>query len=176
MNFHTLVNNDNPIKGGYMKSFIIASLLTLAGMALANTTSGPTQMDDLIRGEMSAVQSYDKIINSVKDKGELRTLRSMREDHAKAVSRLKSHASKDVLEDTETVGPWGTFAKSWVGGAKIFGDKTAMAALKQGEEHGIEEYKEALEDDNVPAEVKRIIRKDLLPKQEAHVKTINRYL
>lgn len=156
-----------------MKTLLISSLLAISGLAFA---AAPSQMDDLIRGEMAAVQSYDKILTSVKDSGELKTLRAMRADHANAVAKLKGFANKDVLEDTATVGPWGTFAKSWVGGAKLFSDKTALAALKQGEEHGITEYKEALDDANVSDAVKQVIRKDLLPKQEAHVKTLNRYL
>jgi len=157
-----------------MKALLLSALFALSGSAIA--VEGPTQMDDLIRGEMAAVQSYDKILTTVKDAGELRTLKAMREDHVKAVARLKAFADKDVLEDTATVGPWGTFAKAWVGGAKIFSDKTALSALKQGEEHGVTEYKEALEDENVRADVKKVIRSELLPKQEAHIKTLNKYL
>jgi hypothetical protein len=58
----------------------------------------------------------------------------------------------------------------------VFGDKTALKALNQGEEHGVSEYKEALQDKNLSPDVKRIIKSTLLPRQEEHVKTLQTFL
>ncbi len=46
----------------------------------------------------------------------------------------------------------------------------------KGEEHGLNEYKEALDDKNVSAHVKELIRTDLLPKQEEHISIISERL
>jgi len=162
-----------------MKRFLALCLATFAFSAFSasHKTTGPTQLDDLIRGEMAAVKAYDTLISKSRDKKELASLKAMRADHVKAVETLKAkNMNRDVAEDTRTVGPWGTFAESWVAGGKLFGDKAALRALRQGEEHGIDEYEEALEDDDISADIKRVIRDDLLPRQKAHLKTINSYL
>lgn len=136
----------------------------------------PTQLDDLIRGEMAAVRSYNTVLEKVKDPQEKERLTSMKKDHEKAVAELKKHANKDVKEDTTEAGVWGSFASAYAGGAKLFGNKTAMRALKQGEEHGVREYEEALEDGSINADLKNKIRAEFLPKQKEHIKTIERYV
>ena len=47
-----------------------------------------------------------------------------------------------------------------------------MAALQQGEEHGVSEYEEALEDKSIDAEIKEVIRDELLPPLREHIATL----
>lgn len=133
-------------------------------------------VDELIRGEISAVESFDTIINKVKDVSEVNELSRIRQDHQKAVDVLKQFADAEVSGETDTSGPWGTFTTAFAGGASLFGDKAAINALKVGEQHGLNEYREALEDDGVRAEVKQIIRSELIPSQERHLAIIENYL
>ena len=100
----------------------------------------------------------------------------IRRDHENAVSKLKQYATDEVKEDTEGTGGWGAFTKAWTGGAKLFGNKTALRALSQGEEHGLKEYREALEDKNINTDLKTTIKTELLPKQEQHLKTIKTFM
>lgn len=136
----------------------------------------PTQLDDLIRGEMAAVKTYDQVIEKTSDEKEREKLVSIRDDHKNAVEKLKGFANRDVKEDTTSAGAWGAFTKAWTGSAKLFGNKTALKALSQGEEHGISEYKEALEDDSIKPELKQMIKTQFIPKQEEHLKTINTFM
>lgn len=151
-------------------------LMTLALMMSANSFGAeenrPSQLDDLIRGEMAAVRTYDTALKKVKDKEDMKKLQAIRQDHVTAVEKLKTFANKEVKEDTKSSGPWGAFASAYTGGARLFGDETAMKALRQGEEHGINEYKEALEDETIKPELKQMIRTQFLPKQEEHIKTL----
>ena len=55
------------------------------------------------------------------------------------------------------------------------GNDTALTALRQGEEHGIREYKEALEDESISKELKQAIKTDMLPKQEKHIETLKTF-
>lgn len=134
------------------------------------------QIDELIRGEISAVESFDAVINKVKDASELTQLSEIRQDHVRAVETLKKFAGPDVEGKTDSSGPWGTFTTAFAGGASFFGDKAAINALKVGEQHGLNEYKEALEDDGVRPEVKELIRTELIPCQERHLAVIENYL
>ncbi len=126
-----------------MKVFLSSLMIALSLNAFATdnksaANAGPTQMDDLIRGEMAAVKSYDQILGDLKDSKEKSKLESIRKDHVNAVSKLKTFATADVKEDTTTAGAWGAFAKAWTGGAKIMGNDAALKALSQGEKHGID--------------------------------------
>lgn len=154
-----------------MKTILAAFILSLS-----MNSFGATQLDDLIRGEMSAVKTYDQVIAKIKDEKEVEKLKAIRDNHQNAVDKLKTHASKDVKEDAQSTGVWGTFTKAWTGGAKLFGDNAALKALSQGEEHGIREYKEALNDENVRPEVKQMIRTQFLPKQEKHLETLKTFM
>jgi len=155
-----------------MKVFLGSLIIALSLNAFADSTSGPTQMDDLIRGEMAAVKSYNQVLADLKDPSEKAKLENIRNDHQVAVTKLKTFASKDVKEDTTNSGVWGAFAMAWTGGAKLIGNETALKALSQGEKHGLEEYKEALDDDSIKPELKQMIKTQFLPKQEEHLKTI----
>lgn len=49
-------------------------------------------------------------------------------------------------EPATSSGPWGTFAKLVEGGAAAFGDKAALRALEEGEDHGRDDYRRDLAD------------------------------
>jgi hypothetical protein len=132
-------------------------------------------VSELIRGEMSAVKSIDMVLGKIKSDSERIELNSIRQDHVRAVDTLKRF-SIDYKENTNTSGPWGAFASAFTGGASLFGDKAALQALKVGEQHGLNEYKEALEDDKIDSQLKSMIQSELLPNQERHLGIIDRYL
>ena len=163
-----------------MKALLLSLALAVSAQTLANqgvkSADKSSQLDDLIRGEMAAVRSYDEVLGKMTDTKEKERLQSMRKDHADAVMTLKKYATADIKEDTKTAGPWGSFVEAYTGGAKLFGNKTAMRALNQGEEHGVKEYEEALEDENITADLKQKIKTQLLPKQKEHVSAIKSFI
>lgn len=137
------------------------------------------QVDELIRGELSAVRSIDAILGKINDQKEKGELYSIRQDHFVAVDKLSRFAREDVKKDLEVkeqAGPWGTFASAFTGGASFFGDKSALKALKTGEEYGLKEYQKVVNSSDVDQELKKVIQSDLLPTQEKHLQIINRYL
>lgn len=135
-------------------------------------------VDELIRGELSAVQSIDAILGKITDQKEKTELYAIRQDHFVAVDKLSRFAGKDFKEHKldQTAGPWGTFASAFTGGASFFGDKAALKALKVGEEYGVKEYKTAIDDAAADSNLKQIIQADLLPQLERHIRTIDGYL
>lgn len=163
--------------------FLAMLSLVLGLNAFAAETAKPmnnemTQMDDLIRGEMAAVKTYDTVLADMKGGSEKTRLEAIRKDHQAAVDRLSKYVAgkKDLLEDTEGAGAWGGFATAWTKGAKLFGNEAALKALQTGEEHGIREYKEALADDSIDKNLKAQIKSDMLPKQEKHINTLKTFM
>ncbi len=47
------------------------------------------QVDELIRGELAAIKSFDAVLPKIKDTNEKQKLSEMRMDHVKAVDSLK---------------------------------------------------------------------------------------
>jgi hypothetical protein len=60
--------------------------------------------------------------------------------------------------------------KTIEGAATIFGDATALKALKEGEEHGLRDYRDAL--DSLDPESRRLVAEQIIPAQERHITTL----
>lgn len=130
--------------------------------------------NSLLRGELAALETYDQAIEKFDTQAERGALREIRHDHERSVARLREHIADMGAEASTSSGAWGTFAKAVEGGAKLLGESPALAALQQGEEHGIDEYEAALRDPNVMEEIKNVIRGELLPPLSVHVAALNR--
>ncbi|MCW1917068.1 PA2169 family four-helix-bundle protein [Luteolibacter sp. GHJ8] len=130
--------------------------------------------NSLLRGELSAVETYNQAIEKFTSEKELSALEGIKADHIEAVGILRQHITDMGGEPSKDSGAWGTFAKAVEGGAKILGESPALAALIAGEEHGISEYREALESSGVMEEIKVQIRSKLLPALNSHVDTLKR--
>jgi hypothetical protein len=134
------------------------------------------QVEALIRGEISAIESIDAVLGKINDSSEKEKLTSIRQDHYRAAESLKQYSTAELRGETNSSGPWGAFTQAFAGGASFFGDKAALGALKIGEQHGVNEYREALASSNVSPELKTLIQNELLPQQEQHLAMINGYL
>lgn len=134
-----------------------------------NTTE---TLNEIVRGEISALETYDQVLEKVGDDPRAAELRSLRSDHEEAVSVFSQHVEVRGDDADKDSGAWGTFAKTVAGTAKIFGDTAALKALKEGEEHGLNQYNRALDDDIDP-QVKRMIQDTYIPRQQAHINAID---
>jgi len=166
-----------------MKNLLMMTLAFLSLSAFAIGTAKPknsdmTQLDDLIRGEMSAVNAYDKVISDIKDSQEKARLESIRQNHQNAVDKLSKYVEgkPSLTADTESSGAWGKFVKGYTKAATLMGNKAAVKALTQGEEHGVSEYKEALKDKTISADLKQTIKTQFLPNQERHIHELKGYM
>ena len=130
--------------------------------------------NSLLRGELSAVETYSQALEKFDSEIESSTLRSIQADHQHSVSRLREHLIEMEAEPATESGAWGTFAKAVEGAAKMLGESPALAALHQGEEHGIDQYEEALRNPDVMEEIKTVIRQELLPPLSEHIAALDR--
>ena len=126
-------------------------------------------LNSLLRGEISAVDTYEQALSKFDQPEHKTTLTHVRDEHTAAVGILRDHVRTHGGEPSTGSGPWGTFASLVTGAAKVVGPQSVLAALKQGEEHGISQYEKALDTDTLPAECKNLIRTDLLPRCRKHL-------
>lgn len=123
------------------------------------------QLNSLLRGEISAVETYrmalDKLDRGSHARGELETcIRS----HEERVNVLRDKVRQLGGTPATSSGPWGVFARLVEGGARALGDKAAIAALEEGEDHGLKDYRSAL--DKLDPEGRQLVLSRLLPAQE----------
>ena len=131
-------------------------------------------LNSLLRGEMSAVETYDQAHGKFTNRPVLLELNRIRDEHRDSVSVLRGKVRDCGGEPSESSGPWGTFAQAVTGTAKVMGPVSVLATLKQGEEHGISDYEKILHDDDVAEDCKDLIQAVLLPKCRLHVLSLDR--
>lgn len=132
---------------------------------MAHVVESIDKLRSLLRGELSAVETYLQAIEKFDDDHVKNELQGMLDGHRRAVKQLGALVSERGGEPDTSSGPWGSWARLFTGAAKMVGPDTTLLALREGEDHGAKEYQEALGDDDVDAECKDIIRSQFLPAQ-----------
>lgn len=140
----------------------MCDLQLLAGMA---TKTNIDQLNSFLRGEISAVETYRIALDKVDANSPARAeLQTCMQSHQQRVILLRDAIRTLGGEPAEGSGPWGVFAKVIEGGASLLGDKVAVAALEEGEDHGLKDYKKEVGD--LDASGKHLVTNQLLPLQQ----------
>jgi uncharacterized protein (TIGR02284 family) len=135
-------------------------------------------LNSLLRGEMSAIETYRQAIDKLGQEPHdpwIEELRAIQRDHRDAADALWHHVEQHGGKPSEGSGPWGAFAKAIEGTAQLLGNAVALKALKEGEEHGLKDYEETLQDETLPADCQALIR-GLLTRQRAHIEAVDRLM
>jgi hypothetical protein len=122
-------------------------------------------LNELLRGELSAVESYDKALPVVEGRPVLENdLHGCRASHETRAARLRRAILDAGGEPARASGAWGLFARSVTKGSGAFGWKAVIDTLEQGEDHGLKEYEGALERLDLPS--RALVAGELLPLQQ----------
>lgn len=121
------------------------------------------QLNSLLRGELSAVETYGQCIEKMEETSVKQSLSTLQSSHATRATKLESRIRAMGGNPETDSGAWGTFAKLVEGGAKVFGKKAALAALEEGEDHGKKNYADV---DDMTAEVRQFVQMELQPEQQ----------
>jgi uncharacterized protein (TIGR02284 family) len=132
-------------------------------------------LNSLLRGEISAVETYEQAIEKFskpEDRRIANVLTRVRDEHSWAVTTLRERVLAHGGIPSDGAGVWGVFAKAVEGAAKLLGPQTALSALKQGETHGQEEYEKAVANADLSVEARMLILNDLLTRCRSHIDTL----
>lgn len=142
-------------------------------MATASLDKALDQLNSLLRGEISAVETYKQAIKKVDDEhtSDSLALRAIAQEHGEHAQALHEEIRRLGGEPDDSSGAWGAWAKTVEATAKLFGDASALKALKEGEEHGLKDYEEALNDLDGPA--RELIATRLIPAQQQHIQILD---
>jgi hypothetical protein len=124
-------------------------------------------LEALCRGELAAVETYNTALSSAS----LGTFRSQliqcQRSHQNRVHLLGWRIHLLGGTPPESSGAWGVFAKAVEGAATVIGERAAISALEEGEDHGLNEYRSRIGD--LDADTRDFIQARLLPAQtETH--------
>ncbi len=131
---------------------------------MANVNSDIETLNSFLRGELSAVETYRQAIGHVETDNVRDQLQGCLQDHEQRVSSLRDRIEKLGGTPSDSSGPWGVFAQLVQAGADVLGEKAAVQALEQGEDHGLADYQRDI--DKLHGEARRFGRMVLLPAQK----------
>jgi hypothetical protein len=120
-------------------------------------------LNELLRGELAAVETYNQALTVLPESEARQDLRECQNSHQGRVLRLRAEILDRGGDPAETSGAWGFFANLVEKGAKVVGPGTAVSALEAGEDHGLKEYQQVLPTLDMPA--RSVVSADLYPQQ-----------
>lgn len=129
-----------------------------------NVNDTVDQLNSFLRGEMSAVETYRQAAEALNGNRDAELLEQWRQSHEHRVNLLRDRIVRLGGTPSDGSGPWGTFAQLVEGGAAAFGWKTAIAALEEGEDHGLADYRSDVS--KLDADTQAFIRSKILPEQQ----------
>jgi len=144
----------------------------------SDTGEACRQLNSFLRGEISAAETYKMAIDKVADDRSAAVsagmLREIQEEHGRAAQAIRDRIRELGGEPSDSSGAWGTWAKTVQGTMNLFGDSSALKGLKEGEEHGLKDYQEGLDDvDGTSAD---LISNQLIPAQQRHINLLDQLI
>lgn len=138
-----------------------------------------THLNSLLRGEIAAAETYKQAIDKVADRatatGEAKVLRQIQEEHGRAAQGIRDRIRQLGGEAADSSGAWGMWAGVITGAMGLIGGESgALKALKEGEEHGLKDYREAAPD--VDGLTTQLIENQLIPAQQRHINLLDHML
>src|SRR5688572_29650444 len=119
------------------------------------------QLNSFLRGELSAVETYRQALSKIENAAHRSTLEQCSRSHQSRVEWLQQEIQRRGGAPAKDSGIWGSFAKAVEGTAKAFGEKAAIAALEEGEDHGKDDYQRDI--NKLDAAARQLIESRIIP-------------
>ena len=135
------------------------------------------QLNSLLRGEISAAETYRMAIDKISKGTEnvsVGLLSEIQEEHGRAAQALRDRIRELGGEPSDSSGAWGAWATVVQGTSNLLGDKAALKSLKEGEEHGLKDYNEAIDD--VDTTSGELFMNQLIPGQQKHINLLDQMI
>jgi demethoxyubiquinone hydroxylase (CLK1/Coq7/Cat5 family) len=121
-------------------------------------------LNGFLRGEISAVETYRQALDTLTKSPARIQLEQARRSHEERVARLRREVVRLGGQPAESSGAWGAFTRLVEGSAKKLGEKAAIAALEEGEDHGLKLYRGDI--DKLDPRSRAVVETEVLPAQE----------
>lgn len=119
-------------------------------------------LQTLLRGEVAAAETYELAVTKLSADAPP-DLAICLNSHQKRIEQLTVRIFELGGRPEDSSGLWGAFVRLIESGAALLGRQAAIGSLEEGEDHGLAEYRERLED--LDPESRRLVEAELLPEQ-----------
>jgi bacterioferritin (cytochrome b1) len=127
-------------------------------------------LQKILRGELAAVEAYERALHGLRpDDPDLSTFERLTREHAEAAETLQAHLSAEGEPPEQGSGAWGTYTRLLEKAMDWIDEDGGLKNLKEGEVHGLAEYRTSLGHDDLAADLRAEIRDGLIPRQEEHI-------
>jgi hypothetical protein len=146
---------------------------------LGNGDESIRQLNSMLRGEISAAETYRNVLGRVANTddadGLLHTLGDIQAEHARATQTLRDRIRELNGLPADSSGIWGVWAQAVQETLTLLGGgKGALRALLGGEEHGLKDYQNALPD--LDSKTANLVESVLVPAQQRHIQKLTALL
>lgn len=126
--------------------------------------------DKILRGEISAVEAYDQVIEKfiTDPEAPISLLAQIRSEHQRSCESLRLLVSKKGEDPSEDSGAWGKVVSGLLNVRSLLGQDQVLRTLRTGEDHGLRLYQDAL-DLGLTERERATIRDILIPRQVRHI-------
>ena len=134
-------------------------------------------LNSLLRGEISAAETYRMAIDRVAgsdSQANAALLREIQEEHGRAAQAVRDRIRELGGHATESSGAWGAWAKTVQATMNLFGDSSSLKALKEGEEHGLKDYNDAVS--ALDPTSQELVQNQLIPQQRRHIDLLDQLI
>jgi uncharacterized protein (TIGR02284 family) len=141
-----------------------------------NPTNSLDTLNSLLRGEISAAETYKMAIDKVSEDTSANAglLREIQMEHGRAAQAIRDRIRELGGQAADSSGAWGVWAKTVQETMNLFGDTSSMKSLKEGEEHGLKEYQNAVPE--LDASSAQLIANQYIPAQQRHIDLLDQLI
>lgn len=121
-------------------------------------------LNSFLKNELAAVETYSQCLDKADSPDISSSLAALRESHQKRVELLRERIQAMGGSPASGSGMWGSVAKLMEGGSKLFGEKSAVSTLEEGEDRGRDDYQQGV--NKLSPENQRFIEQQIMPEQQ----------
>lgn len=122
-------------------------------------------LNSFLKNELAAVETYSQCIDKAADSPDISSsLSALQQSHQKRAELLTERIQAMGGSPASGSGMWGSVAKMLEGGSKLFGEKTAVSTLEEGEDRGRDDYQKGVS--KLSPENQRFIEQQIMPEQQ----------
>lgn len=147
---------------------------TECGMRMLSAPHGDS-LQQLLVSELSAIEAYSRVLAKISGRSAAIDLRRMMQDHLLIARRLEERllVLGLSLRGGDGESDWVQLA---VEAKQNHSEHALLQILVRGEQSGIEDYKDALDDEKVDNTSKLLIQSAALPRYREHLSTLKKHI
>ncbi len=112
-----------------------------------NTQISNDMINGVLQGEYAAIESYDKILFTEKNKDRRKVYKKTRMNHVDAIKKLRKVLTANKVSPESSSGIWGDVVSLITNIAKELDQDLLRKAILKGEENGLQLYQDILKSD-----------------------------